>query len=87
MHASRRGARYSHEMTDADHRDLAVALNACRAHVLLSGYPSALYDELFAGWHQVHLSARSDNALKRDVTEVVWSNRPLDAFLWSGEIA
>lgn len=87
VHASRRGARYSHEMTDVDHRDLAAALHASQAHVLLSGYSSTLYDELYEGWHQVHLSARSDNALKRDVTEVIWSNRQLDTFLWSGELA
>lgn len=87
VHASRRGARYSHEMTDADHRDLAEALSACEASVLLSGYASELYDELYDGWHQVHLSARSDNALQRDVTEVVWSNRPLGNFLWNGAIA
>lgn len=86
VHASRRGARYSHEMTDADHRDLAAALHAVRGPVLLSGYASQLYDELFDGWHQVHLSARSDNALKRDVVEVVWSNRPVGNFLWDGAI-
>lgn len=87
VHASRRGARYSHEMTDADHRELAEALHAVRGPVLLSGYASDLYAELYQGWHQVHLSARSDNALKRDVVEVVWCNRPTENFLWSGAIA
>lgn len=86
VHSSRRGARYSHEMTDADHRDLAAALHDVRGPVVLSGYASDLYNDLFGDWHQVHLSARSDNAVKRDVVEVVWSNRPLGQFLWNGAI-
>jgi DNA adenine methylase len=84
VHTTRRGARYSHEMTDADHRELAEALHDCDAAVLLSGYASDLYDDLYPDWHQVHLSARSDNARKRDVVEVVWSNRPLgEGYLWN----
>lgn len=83
VHSARRGARYSHEMTDADHRDLAVALHECEATVMLSGYESELYRELFPDWHQVRVGARSDNALKRDVVEVVWSNKALGQFLWT----
>lgn len=87
VHTARRGARYSHEMTDTDHRDLAEALNAVVGPVLLSGYASELYDELYGDWHQVHIGARSDNAKDRDVIEVVWSNRPVGNFLWNGAIA
>lgn len=87
VHTTRRGARYTHEMTEADHRDLAAALHAVAGPVLLSGYSSALYEELFEDWHQVHIGARSDNAKDREVVEVVWSNRPVDTFLWSGAIA
>jgi len=85
--ATRRGGRYSHEMDDSDHRELAAALRACAGPVLLSGYASELYDELYDGWQQVKISARSDNALKRDVVEVVWANRPVGNFLWDGALA
>ena len=86
VHSTRRGARYTHEMTEADHRDMAAALRICSATVMLSGYASELYDELFAGWYQVEISARSDNAIDRDVVEVVWSNRPLGNFLWHDDM-
>lgn len=82
VHTTRRGARYSHEMTDDDHREMASALRACSATVMLSGYASDLYDELFGDWHQVHLSARSDNAVVREVTEIIWANRPVGEFLF-----
>jgi DNA adenine methylase len=42
--------RYTFEMSDADHRQLAVALNNIQGTAIVSGYASALYDELFAGW-------------------------------------
>ena len=84
VHTTRQGARYSHEMTDEDHRDLADALHRARGPVLLSGYASDLYECLYPEWHQIRISARSDNAVKRDVVEVVWSNRPVgDQYLWS----
>lgn len=86
VHSTRRGARYTHEMTEADHREMAAALRGCAAVVMLSGYESDLYDELFGDWHQVQIGARSDNALDRDVIEVVWSNRPLGDFLWHGDV-
>lgn len=77
VHASRRGFRYSHEMTDDDHRTLIAALRECEATVMLSGYASDLYDELLPDWYQVRIGARSDNAIKREVVEIVWSNRKL----------
>jgi len=45
-----RGRDYSHDTaSDAEHRELASALRATRATVLLSGYASPLYDELYDG--------------------------------------
>ncbi|QXE28918.1 MULTISPECIES: DNA adenine methylase [Microbacterium] len=86
VHSTRRGARYTHEMTEGDHREMARVLRACSASVMLSGYASELYDELFGDWHQVQISARSDNAVDRDVVEVVWANRPVGNFLWHDEV-
>ncbi|MEV8250490.1 hypothetical protein AB0O87_06160 [Microbacterium sp. NPDC076768] len=65
---------------------MAASLRECSAAVMLSGYSSSLYEALFGDWHQVQISARSDNALDRDVIEVVWSNRPLGDFLWHGDV-
>jgi DNA adenine methylase len=73
------GNQYRHEMRDdAEHREMAEALHAARAAVVLSGYPSPLYDELFVGWDRISMAARTTpggDAGER--TEVLWSNRPL----------
>lgn len=78
---------YVHEMRGEDsHRELAAALRAARATVVLSGYDSPLYAELFEGWHRTDLTAtcgNSPDALSR--TEVLWSNRPFpQASLFDG---
>ncbi|PPG35187.1 DNA methyltransferase [Pseudoclavibacter sp. RFBG4] len=87
VHNARRGARYTHEMSDTDHRELADALKHCTATVMVSGYQSRLYDELFPDWHQVDLTAQSGNSLERSAHEVIWSNREVGNFLDLGEIA
>lgn len=75
---STRARNYRHEMSsEADHRELAKHLDACRATVVLSGYHSPLYDELYAGWHRVEIEAFTGQAQEWGRrTEVLWSNRP-----------
>ncbi|WP_312884802.1 DNA adenine methylase [Nocardia barduliensis] len=76
-----RDRNYRHEMTSpAAHRELAAALHACRATVVLSGYPSDLYDnDLYATWHRyTHQTGTSQGGRWAARTEVLWSNRPLD---------
>jgi DNA adenine methylase len=74
-----RGPAYIHEMrTEADHRQLADALRAARAAVVLSGYDSPLYAELYEGWNRAEISVFTGNSGEghRRRTEVLWSNRP-----------
>ena len=40
--------------------------------MILSGYPSPLYEELYGDWHRVMRDALADGARKR--TEVLWLN-------------
>lgn len=73
---------YGHElMGDDGHRSLAEALHVCSAHVLLSGYDSDLYLELFEDWEQYRISATANNQGTAGSdparVEVLWSNRPL----------
>lgn len=74
---------YRHEMFhEPEHRELADALHACSAIVMLSGYHSPLYDELYAGWHVAEISAWTGQANDRgsgERVEVVWCNRPMRA--------
>lgn len=71
---------YQHEMRDEQaHRELAEALRSCTATVVLSGYPSDLYDaELYPGWHRLTTPASTgQGGTWANRTEALWSNRPL----------
>ncbi|MCX5562756.1 DNA adenine methylase [Streptomyces sp. NBC_00038] len=82
LKAHKRGD-YAHDTnTESDHRELAEVLHTSRAAVLLSGYPSPLYDELYGDWEQVEVAVQRPTTNRRGSTgsagiEVVWSNRPL----------
>jgi DNA adenine methylase len=70
---------YPHEMRGEDeHRDLADALHVARAAVVLSGYPSDLYDlELYPDWYRLAMPASTGQGGEwANRTEVLWSNRP-----------
>jgi DNA adenine methylase len=80
LNSSRVGAGYAHEMGKAEeHEALANVLSKVDAAVVLSGYPSTLYNDLYDGWYQTDLSTRA--SVGRGIpsslrTEVLWSNRP-----------
>jgi DNA adenine methylase len=68
--------------TDQDHRDLAEVLHKVEATVLLCGYPSPLYDELYPDWWQARQTVTCPSSNRKGVAgtvadEVIWSNRPL----------
>lgn len=75
------GNNYKHELKgEEEHRELAVALNGCKAAVILSGYPSDLYDrELYAMWSRVEIASMTGNGVEKARIEVLWSNRPIGA--------
>lgn len=78
--SARSSGGYLHEMRGtAEHRELADALQACNASVVLSGYPSDLYDrELYPDWYRVEFAASTgQGGIWANRTEVLWSNRPL----------
>ena len=75
VHSTRKpgnSANYVHEMTDGDHRELAATLRECKGMVVLSGYPSPLYDELYQGWPLITRNALADGARPR--VECLWLN-------------
>lgn len=65
-----RGQVYSHEMTDADHEQLATVLHNLTGMVIVSGYRCPLYDKLFVGWQRVDYSTHAQGA--RDRVESLW---------------
>lgn len=67
-----------------DHMRLAELLCSIDAAVVLSGYPSPLYDELYKGWfrHEIKVVAPTGRKVggrehREDRVEVLWANRPL----------
>lgn len=64
---------YRHEMTANDHKRLLDFLNGLKGGVIVSGYPSPLYDTVLKGWLRVEKQALADGARSR--TEVLWINR------------
>lgn len=71
-----KGSDYRHEMSDDDHRELAAFLKTLKGMVVLSGYHSELYDELYGEWVWTDRVAFADGANKR--TEVLWFNRDFE---------
>ena len=61
---------YTHDMNEKDHEELATMLHAVKGMVVLSGYPSALYDKLYSGWRKISKSATAQNGKGR--VECIW---------------
>lgn len=77
-----RGAKshgYRHELDDDGHRRLSEALHAYTGMVVVGGYPSELYESMYAGWERFQRSSVADGAQMR--TEVVWLNPACSAAL------
>ena len=66
------GGDYLYEMTESDHRRLAEGLEGLQGMVVLSGYASTLYGELFSHWERHERRALADGARER--IEVLWLN-------------
>ena len=64
------GESYRHEMTPEQHVQLAGILHAVEGMVILSGYDSPLYRELYADWRVTTRRTIGEKAAKR--TECLW---------------
>lgn len=63
---------YAFEFGNDEHRMLADALHASPAMVVLSGYASPLYAELYADWERVDRPARTQSGA--EAVECLWRN-------------
>ncbi|WP_049575312.1 DNA adenine methylase [Streptomyces sp. SBT349] len=80
--ASRGATAYGCDMpSDEEHRALAATVHDCAARVVISGYDSTLYTELYAGWHRTTMahSTHRHHGGEHARTEVLWSNVPFAA--------
>ena len=69
---TRGGKQYRYEMNEQDHVDLLGALREHKGPVILSGYPSEMYDRELKTWSRIERKSYNQNADQR--TEVLWCN-------------
>ena len=75
VHAARGDkAAYGHEMTDADHEELAATLKGIRGRAVLSGYRTPLYDHLYESWRRVDDEPRTSHSVGQRRRESLWMN-------------
>jgi len=74
--------RYAFDYTDDDHRRLAAWLRSLPPHVsvILSGYPSPLYDELLGDWRTVEFQVMTRGGPR---TEKLWLSFPAGLVAWA----
>ena len=70
---------YKFEMTDAEHRLLAAALNDCKGRVALSNYDCNLMGELYPAsrWRKFVNQPKTNHATKGQRVEILWTNYDL----------
>ena len=78
--ARKSSRRYRHDYTDADHEALLGLLRGLPCAVMVSGYPSALYDGLLRDWRSVSVQVMNRAGV---VTEKVWFNFAPDRIHWA----
>ena len=75
--------RYKHEYTEVEHKTLLLLLRdlaAAGAAVMVSGYPSALYDELLYDWRNLEFQVMTRGGVR---TEKLWFSFDASAAHWS----
>lgn len=78
------GGVYRHELSHEQHLELLAFLMELEGMVVLSGYPSEIYDTELEGWMRVERPALKDGGLP--ATEVLWLNERAQAALGAGPL-
>ena len=73
------GRRYRFDYEEQDHVELLTLLKGLPCQVMLSGYPSALYDKWLAGWQSLELQVMNQAGVR---TEKLWFNFTLERVHW-----
>jgi site-specific DNA-adenine methylase len=80
LHTRTSGRRYRYDYEEQDHVELLALLKAVPGPVILSGYPSALYDEQLADWRTLELQVMNQAGVR---TEKLWFNFTPDRRHWA----
>ena len=79
-HTRSSGRRYRFDYEERDHVELLELLTRLPCRVMVSGYPSALYDARLEGWQSVELQVMNQGGVR---TEKVWFNFTVDRVHWA----
>lgn len=75
VHESRGDSKaYGNELTDAEHRELAIVLQTVKGKAAISGYRTALYDQLYRDWNRIDAPVKICNSSKGERQESLWVN-------------
>ena len=80
LHTRTSGRNYRFDYEEADHIELLTLLKSLPCNVILSGYPSALYDERLSGWRRLELQVMNQGGVR---TEKLWFNFTPDRVHWA----
>jgi hypothetical protein len=80
LHHTRSSARrYRFDYSEQDHIELLEILKGLPCSVMLSGYPSTVYDELLSDWSTLELQVMNQGGVR---TEKLWFNFTPDRVHW-----
>ncbi len=74
------GRRYRFDYEEQDHVELLSLLKRLPCAVMVSGYPSALYEELLGGWQSLEVQVMNQGGVR---TEKLWFNFSVDRVHWA----
>ncbi|MBN2318107.1 MAG: DNA adenine methylase [Acidobacteria bacterium] len=74
------GRRYRFDYDEENHVELLGLLKRLPCQVMISGYPSALYDERLDGWQSLQLQVMNQDGVR---TEKIWFNFTVDRLHWA----
>jgi len=78
-HTRSSGRRYRFDYEESDHIELLTLLKSLPCNIILSGYPSALYEELLPNWRSLELQVMNQAGVR---TEKLWFNFAPDRVYW-----
>lgn len=61
---------YVNELSDHDHEELSMVLHSLKGMIILSGYTSNLYEQLYSDWKKISKSTTAQNGKRR--FECIW---------------
>lgn len=72
--------KYRFDYQEQDHMDLLELLKTLPCHIILSGYPSLLYDRILSDWNTIELQVMNHAGVR---TEKLWFNFVVDRVHWA----